>query len=63
MVKNLRLRVIGGGVGVWAFLFSLAVHGVLFFVFSFVHVSGGSWEAGRNEPSVVSVTQIQKAVS
>jgi len=63
MVKNLRVRVIGGGVGFWAFLFSLAVHGVLFLVFSFVHVSGGSSEAGLNEPSVVSVTQIRKAVS
>lgn len=63
MVKFVRRLVFGWGVGVWAFMFSLFVHGVLFWVISFVDVSGGVSAAGRLEPAVISVAQIQKASS
>jgi hypothetical protein len=63
MLKTVRLRVFGGGVGVLAFLFSLGVHAVLFVLFSFVHVSGEDGVEGRLEPASISVAQIQKAVS
>lgn len=63
MVRTVRLRVFGGGVSVLAFLFSLGVHGVLFVLFSFVHVSGEDGVEGRLEPASISVAQIQKAVS
>jgi hypothetical protein len=63
MLKTLRLRVFGGGVGVLALLFSLGVHAFLFVLFSFVHVSGEDGVEGRLEPASISVAQIQKAVS
>lgn len=63
MLKSGRRRVLGVGVTVWALLFSLGVHGVLFVVFSFVSVSGGGGVDADLQSGTISVVQIQKALS
>lgn len=62
-MKSGRLRVLGVGVSVWAFLFSLGVHGVLFVLFSFVSVSGGGGVDADLPPASISVVQIQNLAS
>lgn len=59
----MRRSFFGGGVGLPAFLFSVCVHGAVFFVFSMIHVSRGGSGDVHLEPSVVTAAQVQKAVS
>jgi hypothetical protein len=63
MLKSGRRRVFGVGVGFWAFLFSIGVHGLLFVMFSFVSVSGGGSVDADLQPASISVVQIQKSLS